>query len=281
MCWTPFGHNLDDWVFMEDPVDAVPRQYVALFGRKGGIGRTFLTHSLARRMAQQGLQVGILDTDMCCSTAQLLLPEGAAKDICFGKSRGWEPINVPIADSDVCIKVFSLAMMLPSEEPASLAFLPHRKRTLLAQFLQHIIWGPLDILLIDTPPSIGEIHIALLEFLRSSHNASVVLVAEDGSAAGQTATESDIILCKSQGVQLAGIVVNKDRATSVGVEGESNHEEDGALDDLSAKHDIPIVSRVALRPAGQSDAASAAESETAALDALASLLNAGPSSADQ
>ena len=223
---------------MENSGDNTPRCIVAVLGRKGGVGKTSLVHSLALRMVQRGLRVGLLDADICCPTAHSqLLPPGTARDIRYGQKEGWIPVSVPLSkehlaegggggestsadeeqaggDSDgpkgSRLKLFSMSMLVPDDHPASYAWLPHRKRSLIEQFMSNVVWGPLDVLVVDTPPSIGEVHTALLDCLRrSKSSASVVLVGEEGSASSAAGTESDIIFCAAQRLRMAGIVEYK------------------------------------------------------------------------
>lgn len=296
---------------MEELLD-VPRpdKVVVVLGRKGGVGKTSVVVSLAKTMASQGLAVGVLDADLSSPTLhEALLPPGLSRDIVYGKNYGWSPVSVlPVDGGDSAVtegsqaemaevavssdaapvtasedsssdssrgslKVFSVAMLLPPDQPSTFAWLPHRKRMLIEKFMQHVLWGKLDVLLIDTPPGVGEVHSTLLSHIRSVPNSSVLLVAEDGLAASLAATRADVAYCNSQRARVAGIVGTRMQTTAVEAENPDDDEDgvESQLDDLAADVEVPVVARLTLLPGGRASPVARVGTQ-APLDGLAAML---------
>ena len=245
--------------------DNQPKCVAVVLARKGGVGKTTVVQSLAKAMARRGQHVGVLDMDLSCPTVhdEILPRESESqRDICYGKNHGWTPITVPVGDAGGSIKVFSVALLLPpmgseesgDEPPSSFVWLPHRKRMLVDQFLRHVVWGSLDVLLIDTPPSVGDVHSALLDTLRVLPASTVLLVAEEGSAASAAATRCDAIFCRAKHIRVAGIVGTKTRG--VVPDGDGNDggggDEGGvdAFEELATATQLPIVARLPFQREG-------------------------------
>jgi Mrp family chromosome partitioning ATPase len=240
-----------------------PALVVTVLGRKGGVGKSFLVRALALNLAARGMRVGVLDADLCCpSMHTALVPSGESRDIRYEQRHGWVPVTVrapapPGKTGGGHIKVVSMAMLLPPNQPASYAWLPHRKRLLVEQFVSRILWGPLDVLLVDTPPSVGEVHTAVLDFVRGEKRTCAVLVS-DGSAASAAATESDVLFCTSQQLRVAGIAVTNSRAAGLADRGAAGGGGDGGgsggssggdaelspVGAVSEKYKLPVLATV-------------------------------------
>lgn len=61
--------------------------------------------------------------------------------------------------------VMSLAFLL-KEKDFAVAWRGPRKNTMIDQFLSKVVWGPLDVLVIDTPPGTSDEHISVVEKIR-------------------------------------------------------------------------------------------------------------------
>lgn len=128
---------------------------------KGGVGKSTVSANLAVALAQQGLNVGLLDADLY----------GPSIPIMFGLRR-LSPRVVPDADgrerlipfSKFGVKVISIGFFL--EEARSVLWRGPMLHGALQKLLLEVEWGDLDLLLIDLPPGTGDIPISLSQLLK-------------------------------------------------------------------------------------------------------------------
>ena len=124
---------------------------VAVMSGKGGVGKSYLTSWLARAVASTS-RVGVLDADLRSPTVARLLK--ASGPLRVGES-GVEP-SIAVDG----IAVFSTDLLLDEGRPLqwrSSAGDPSVWRGLLEvgalrEFLSDVVWGELDLLLVDLPP---------------------------------------------------------------------------------------------------------------------------------
>lgn len=70
------------------------------------------------------------------------------------------------------IFVMSIAFLL-KEEDFAVAWRGPRKNSMIDQFLSKVVWGPLDALVIDTPPGTSDEHISVVEKIRAFSNSAL------------------------------------------------------------------------------------------------------------
>jgi ATP-binding protein involved in chromosome partitioning len=131
------------------------RRVVAVMSGKGGVGKSFVTAHLARAAARVGRPVGLLDADLNGPTAARLLD---ARD--HRLTLDGDGVR-PVAAADG-VKLVSMDQLLA--EGRALGFRgPDRdshvwRETLeaaaLREFLADVVWGALDVLLVDLPPGL-------------------------------------------------------------------------------------------------------------------------------
>ncbi len=120
---------------------------------KGGVGKSTVTINLAIAMAQQGLQVGLLDSDIYGPSIPMML---GLKD---------SPLATPegkILPLDAFgVKVMSMGLLIEEDRPVIWRGAMLNK--VLQQFLGDVAWGDLDVLFIDLPPGTGDVQLTLIQ----------------------------------------------------------------------------------------------------------------------
>ena len=163
------------------PLPSVNQVLLVLSG-KGGVGKSTVACQLAMALAAQGKRVGILDVDICgpsvpkiCGVENANVTQGA---------KGWEPVvathltptpadGAASGDAPVGqLRVMSIAFLLASPTDAVVWRGP-RKDAMIKQFVSDVNWGPLDALVVDTPPGTSDEHLTLCESLRGRAPGSV------------------------------------------------------------------------------------------------------------
>ncbi|WP_319799791.1 P-loop NTPase [Roseobacter weihaiensis] len=131
------------------------RKMIAISSGKGGVGKSTVTANIAVAMAEAGLRVGIVDADIYGPSIPGML--GIAADA----KPAMTPDQKVVPSEAFGVKVISMAMLSPDDEPAILRGPMVGKY--LRMFVQQVDWGALDVLLLDLPPGTGDIQLTLAQ----------------------------------------------------------------------------------------------------------------------
>jgi ATP-binding protein involved in chromosome partitioning len=143
-----------------------------VLSNKGGVGKSFVSTSLALLAAQKELKTGILDADIHGpSIAHMLgfagIPLGITE----------ENVIEPISVMENLVAV-STASLLKSQDD-SVIWRGPLKMGLLKQFLAEVNWGELDLLVIDSPPGTGDEPLSIAQLIPDISGAVVVTSPQD------------------------------------------------------------------------------------------------------
>ena len=129
---------------------------IGVVSGKGGVGKSFVTASLANMMAKRGFRVGILDADI---TGPSIPKMYGIKGTAVADDNGIYPM---LAAND--IKVMSVNLLLPNEETPVIWRGPVIAN-MVKQFWTDVIWGELDFLFVDMPPGTGDVPLTVFQSL--------------------------------------------------------------------------------------------------------------------
>lgn len=132
------------------PVEGV-KHIIAVASGKGGVGKSTTTVCLARALAQDGLNVGILDADIYGPSIPHMMGVSGQPEV--RDNRMIPPVKHGIA----CM---SMGLLLGDE--AAVMRAPMITKAL-GQMLRQVAWGELDVLLVDMPPGTGDVHISMVQ----------------------------------------------------------------------------------------------------------------------
>jgi len=143
---------------------------IAVISGKGGVGKTTVAVNLAVAFAMHGHpnRVGILDADIHGPSIPRML--GLA-----GQRLQVGPPGAFPASGMLGIKVVSMDFLLPDEN-APVIWRGPLKMTAIRQFLSDIVWGDLDILLIDLPPGTGDEPLSIAQLLPEMDGVVIVTI---------------------------------------------------------------------------------------------------------
>jgi len=132
---------------------------------KGGVGKTTVTVNLAFALQRAGASVGIFDADIYGPNVPLMLGVHRQKTskgyATLARRKNAPPYIPPLQRYG--LKIMSVGLLVAENEVIDPARSPDAVGNLVVQTLRDVVWGDLDYLLIDLPPSAGQPQAALVE----------------------------------------------------------------------------------------------------------------------
>jgi len=179
---------------------------IAVMSGKGGVGKSLVAGLLAVALRRQGYSVGILDADITGPSIPRLffveMPQPKPS-----------PFGLFPVESSSGVKVMSINLLLPREDEAVIWRGPLIGRAI-QQFWGDVVWGKLDVLVVDLPPGTSDASLTVMQSLPVS---GVVMVTSPQGLAGMIVRKA-ARMAQQMGVRLLGLVENMSYA--VGPNGE-------------------------------------------------------------
>ena len=132
------------------------KKVIGVVSGKGGVGKSFVTASLATAMRKKGYEVGILDADITGPSIPKMFGV-------HGPAMGSEMGILPIASEDGT-KIMSINLLMEDEEAPVIWRGPVIAGTV-KQFWSDVVWGDLDYLFVDMPPGTGDVPLTVFQSL--------------------------------------------------------------------------------------------------------------------
>ncbi|MEZ5326414.1 MAG: Mrp/NBP35 family ATP-binding protein [Verrucomicrobiales bacterium] len=129
------------------------KNIIAVASGKGGVGKSTVSANLAVALASSGASVGLCDCDLY----------GPSMALMFGTDE--RPLAtedneiIPIIKHGV--KLISMGFLLSDASPVIVRGPMATRYT--QQFLQQVMWGDLDYLILDLPPGTGDIQLTIVQ----------------------------------------------------------------------------------------------------------------------
>ena len=231
---------------------------VAVMSGKGGVGKSHVTASLALAVARRARAgVGVLDADLTSPTVARLL-EATGPLV-----RDADGVRPAIGRDGV--RVFSSDLLLPEGEPLrwrsegdeAFAWRGALDASALREFLGDVVWGTLDVLLIDLPPGTDRLNdlVTLVPALAGA--IAVTIPSEESRRSVLRAIRS----ASASNVSVLGVVENMSgyACGACGDVGPLFSGDAGA--ELSIELHLPLLAKIPFSPGGVDS--------TGAFDALA------------
>ncbi len=126
---------------------------IAVASGKGGVGKSTTAVNLALGLQALGLRVGVLDADIYGpSVPRLLGISGRPKQ---GEGRTIMPME------NYGLKVMSMGFLV--DEEAAMIWRGPMVQSALMQMLREVVWGELDVLVLDMPPGTGDVQLTIAQ----------------------------------------------------------------------------------------------------------------------
>jgi ATP-binding protein involved in chromosome partitioning len=206
---------------------------IAVGSGKGGVGKTTIAVNLAVSLARLGHRVGLIDADIYGPNVPTML--GATRPPNVVGENQMEPI---LAHG---VKFISIGLISPGDKP--MVMRGPMLHQIIRQFLQQVLWGPLDYLIIDLPPGTGDVVISLVQTVPLT---GAVVVSTGSSVALQDARKA-LEMFHQVNVEVLGLIENMSQmtlpdGTVIDVFGA------GATQQTAKQYNLPFLGSVDLDP---------------------------------
>jgi ATP-binding protein involved in chromosome partitioning len=211
------------------------KNIIAVAAGKGGVGKSTVATNLAASLALDGARVGILDADIygpsipqMMGTPEVMAGSDAASKITPAIHHG--------------MRVISVGFFV--ERGGAVIWRGPMVHKLLQQFLEDVVWGELDYLVVDLPPGTGDAQLSLSQLIPIT-GAVMVTTPQEVSVID---VEKAMAMWKRVEVPLIGVVENMSYYVCPSC---GHHEEifsRGGGRALATRENVPFLGEVPLHP---------------------------------
>lgn len=215
---------------------------ILVLSGKGGVGKSTLAAQMSILLSSQGLDVGLLDVDVCGPSAPHML--GVSDEEVRMSASGWSPVYV-----EENLAVMSVAFMLPDKSDAVI-WRGVRKTSLIKQFLRDVDWGDtLDFLIVDAPPGTSDEHISLVQFLKKADIDGAIIVTTPQEVS-LLDVRKEISFCRKSGTRVLGVVENMSGFVCPSCKECTQvfFPSSGGAEKMCSEMDVPFLGRIPLDP---------------------------------
>ena len=211
------------------------KHVIGIVSGKGGVGKSFVTGSIANMLADRGFKVGILDADITGpSIPRMYGITGVAES---------DGQNMYPRETKNGIKVMSVNLLLPSEDTPVIWRGPILAG-MVKQFWTDVVWGKIDYLLVDLPPGTGDVPLTVFQSLPLTGTIIVTSPQDLVSMIVRKAYN----MVGMMNIPVLGIVENysyikcPDCGKEIPVFGESH------IDEIALELNVPLIGRIPVEP---------------------------------
>ena len=215
--------------------DSKIKHVIGIVSGKGGVGKSFVTASLANQMAQKGFNVGILDADITGpSIPKMYGLQGPAQ----ANDEGIYPMT-----AENGIKVMSVNLLLPQEDEPVIWRGPILAN-MVKQFWSDVIWGDLDYLFVDMPPGTGDVPLTVFQSLPGQ---GIVIVSSPQDLVKMIVRKA-YNMAQMMNIKVLGVVENysyvlcPDCGKAIKIFGESH------IDEIAAELEMEVLGKMPINP---------------------------------
>ena len=222
----------------KEPMNAASnvKKVIGVVSGKGGVGKSFVTASLACAMNKAGYKVGIMDADITGPSIPKMFG-------LHGQIYGTEEGMVPMVAEDGT-KVMSINLLLDNEEEPVIWRGPVLAGVV-KQFWNETFWGELDYLFVDMPPGTGDVPLTVFQSLPVD---GIVIVTSPQELV-QMIVKKAYNMASMMNVPVLGVVENfsylecPDCGKQIKVFGESH------VNEVAAELEMEVLGKMPIDPA--------------------------------
>ena len=212
------------------------KKVIGVVSGKGGVGKSFVTASLAALFAKQGFKSAVLDADITGPS----IPKsfGVANERAMGNEMGILPV-----ESMLGVKLMSINFLLDSEDTPVVWRGPVIAGTV-KQFWSEVVWDDVDYMFVDMPPGTGDVPLTVFQSLPVD---GIIIVTSPQELVSMIVKKA-VNMAEKMDLPVLGLVENysyiscPDCGKKINVFGESH------ADEIAAEHGIPVRAKLPIDP---------------------------------
>lgn len=212
------------------------KKVIGVVSGKGGVGKSFVTASLASAMRKKGYEVGVLDADITGPSIPKMYGV-------HGPAGGNDMGIFPIAADDGT-KIMSINLLMEDEEAPVIWRGPVIAGTV-KQFWTDVVWGDLDYLFVDMPPGTGDVPLTVFQ----SIPVDGIIIVTSPQELVQMIVKKAYNMAGMMDIPVLGVVENysflkcPDCGKEIKIFGESN------IDEVASEMALQVLGKMPLDPA--------------------------------
>lgn len=211
------------------------KKVIGIVSGKGGVGKSFVTASLATAMRKEGYQVGIMDADITGPSIPKMFglhgPASGTDDGLYA---------MPAKDGT---KIMSINLLVDDEE-APVIWRGPVIGGAVKQFWTDVIWGDLDYLFVDMPPGTGDVPLTVFQ----SIPVDGIIIVTSPQELVRLIVKKACNMAEMMHIPILGIVENysyfkcPDCGKEISIFGESH------ADEAAAELSLPVLGKLPIDP---------------------------------
>ena len=211
------------------------KHVIGIVSGKGGVGKSFVTASLANKMAREGKKTAIMDADITGPSIPKIFGV-------HGPVTGTEDGAYPVEAEDGT-KIISMNLMLDHDEDPVVWRGPV-VAGVVKQFWTDIMWGDVDYMFVDMPPGTGDVPQTVFQSLPVD---GIIIVTSPQDLVSMIVKKA-INMAGMMNIPVLGLVENysylecPDCGKHINLFGESH------IDEIAKEYDLPILGKMPLDP---------------------------------
>ena len=212
------------------------KHVIGVVSGKGGVGKSLVSGLIAADAARKGLKVGILDADITGPTIPHM----------FGFNHvgitAQNNLLVP-ARTKEGIEVMSINLLLRNPDDPVIWRGPVIGGCV-KQFWNEVVWGDLDVLVVDMPPGTGDVALTVFQSIPVD---GVVIVASPQDLVA-TIVGKAVNMAKSMDVPVLGLVENMSYIECPDCGKKHYIFGDSHIDEVAEKYGVDVLARLPMNP---------------------------------
>lgn len=209
------------------------KKIICVLSGKGGVGKSFITSSIAVSLSKKGYKVGILDADITGPS----IPKAFGIK---GKAFAEDNLILPI-ETKSGIKVISANLLL-DDDSDPIVWRGPLLAGLVKQFYEEVNWGELDYLLIDMPPGTGDITLSIFQLLPID---DLIIVTSPQDLVSLIVTKA-IKMAEMMKINILGVIENMSYLKCPDCEKKINLFGESHINEFSKKMNFKVLAKLPL-----------------------------------
>lgn len=211
------------------------KKVIAVVSGKGGVGKSSITSMLAVLAERRCLKIAILDADVTGPSIPRMF---GVSEKAMGSEAGIYPV-----ESTCGIELMSLNLLLPNDTDPVVWRGPVIAGAV-KQFWSDVIWGDVDLMLIDCPPGTGDVPLTVFQSIPVD---GIIVVASPQELVSMI-VEKAVKMAEQMNIPVLGLVENMsyfecpDCGKQHHIFGNSN------MEDIAARYGIKTIAKLPINP---------------------------------